>query len=166
MLVKLWIKKPNKQKTQQKQQKNKHNKTHNIMSAICSHGKETLGHMDPPAMNLNKVRENITDYYTSIIIAVIDNVVGQIMWWHVWSKGQWHSWWDGKPHCCDVMGWCPMAWYAALVNQDWFGLQCTDPGLFCMWQLCRIYLQVVQLQPFQEGLLNFTDMETSVCWFR
>lgn len=72
MLVKLWIKKQTKKKSKKKPK-------HNIMSAICSHGKETLGHMDPPAMNLNKVRENITDYYTSIIIAVIDNVVGQIM---------------------------------------------------------------------------------------
>ncbi|KAK2532433.1 hypothetical protein Q9966_008017 [Columba livia] len=41
-------------------------------------GKETLGYTDPPAMNLNKVRDSITDYYTSIIIAVIDNVVAQL----------------------------------------------------------------------------------------
>lgn len=48
------------------------------MAVIYSSGKETLGYTDPPAMNLNKVRDSITDYYTSIIIAVIDNVVAQL----------------------------------------------------------------------------------------
>ena len=62
------------------------------MAVICSLGKETLGYTDPPAINLNKVRESITDYYTSIITAVIDNVVAQLTWQRAWSKGQQHSW--------------------------------------------------------------------------
>lgn len=33
-----------------------------ITAVICSLGKETLGQTDPPAMNLNKVRESATDY--------------------------------------------------------------------------------------------------------
>lgn len=62
------------------------------MAVTCSLGKETLGYTDPPAMNLNKVRETITAYYTSIIIAVIDNLVAQLMWQRAWSKGQQRSW--------------------------------------------------------------------------
>ena len=50
------------------------------MAVIRSLGKETLGYTDPPPMNLNKVRESITDYQTAILIAVIDNVVAQLTW--------------------------------------------------------------------------------------
>ena len=126
------------------------------MAVIRSLGKETLGYTDPPPMNLNKVRESITDYQTAILIAVIDNVVAQLTWWWAWSKGQQHSWWGEKPCCCDGMGWCLMVWYTALVNQDWFGLWCPGLGLSCMWQLCRVGLQFVRLQPFQVGLLLLT----------
>lgn len=125
------------------------------MSVIHSLGKETPGYTDPPAMHLNKVRESITGYRTSIIIAVIDNVVARLMWRHVWSRGQWHSCWDGKPCCCSVMGWCLAVWYTALVYQDLFGLRCSVSGWFWVEQLCSFYSAVCPISTFPRKVANF-----------
>lgn len=58
----------------------------NIIAVMCLLGKETLGYTDPPAINLNKIGKCITDFYTSVIIAVIDNVAAQLTWQCAWSQ--------------------------------------------------------------------------------